>query len=70
MLEMVSITSLEVQREIITCIPEVLDDSEHTGVARELRYKEHYSLSHSQYCQRLKSFKQQQEMDYHKNGVS
>ena len=48
MLEMVSITSLEVQREIITCIPEVLDDSEHTGVARELRYKEHYSLSRSQ----------------------
>lgn len=38
MLEMVSITSLEVQREIITCIPEVLDDSEHTEVARELRY--------------------------------
>lgn len=71
MLEMVSITSLEVQREIITCIPEVLDDSEHTGVARELRYKEHYSLSHSQQCQtRLKSFKQSQEMDYHKNGVS
>jgi len=36
MLEMVGITSLEVQREIITCIPEVLDDSEHTEVAREL----------------------------------
>lgn len=48
MLEMVGITSLEVQREIITCIPEVLDDSEHTVVARELRYKEHYSLSHTQ----------------------
>ena len=48
MLEMVSITSLEVQREIITCIPEVLDDSEHTGVARELRCKKHYSLSNSQ----------------------
>ena len=38
MLEMVSITSLEIQREIITCIPEVLDDSEHTEVARKLRY--------------------------------
>ncbi|KAJ7351877.1 Fanconi anemia group D2 protein [Desmophyllum pertusum] len=36
MLEMVGITSLEIQREIITCIPEVLDDSEHTEVAREL----------------------------------
>ena len=48
MLEMVGITSLEVQREIITCIPEVLDDSEHTGVARELRCKKHYSLSNSQ----------------------
>ena len=42
MLEIFSITSLEVQREIITCIPEVLDDSEHTGVARELRCKKHY----------------------------
>ena len=38
MLEMVSITSLDIQREIITCIPEVLDDSEHTEVARKLRY--------------------------------
>jgi len=36
MLEMVSITSLDIQREIITCIPEVLDDSEHTEVARKL----------------------------------
>ncbi|KAK2547498.1 Fanconi anemia group D2 protein [Acropora cervicornis] len=36
MLEMVGVTSLEVQREIISCIPEVLDDSEHTEVAREL----------------------------------
>ena len=38
MLEMVGITSLAIQREIISCIPEVLDDSEHTQVARELRY--------------------------------
>ena len=37
MLEMVGVTSLEVQREIIACIPEVLDDSEHTEVARKLR---------------------------------
>ena len=37
MLEMVSITSLEVQREIITCIPEVVDDAEHMGIAQELR---------------------------------
>lgn len=36
MLEMVGITSLAIQREIISCIPEVLDDSEHTQVAREL----------------------------------
>lgn len=37
MLEIVGITSVEIQREIITCIPEVLDDAEHTEVARELR---------------------------------
>ncbi|XP_022805734.1 Fanconi anemia group D2 protein-like [Stylophora pistillata] len=36
MLEIVGITSVEIQREIITCIPEVLDDAEHTEVAREL----------------------------------
>ena len=37
MLEIVGITSLDIQREIITCIPEVLDDAEHSEVARELR---------------------------------
>ena len=38
MLEMVGITTLDIQREIITCIPEVVDDSEHAQVATELRY--------------------------------
>ena len=37
MLEIVGITSVEIQREIITCVPEVLDDAEHTEIARELR---------------------------------
>ena len=37
MLEMVGIMSLDVQREIITCIPEVLEDNEHSEVARTLR---------------------------------
>ncbi|XP_031562635.1 Fanconi anemia group D2 protein-like [Actinia tenebrosa] len=37
MLEMVSITSPDVQHEIITCLPEVVDDTEHTGVALQLR---------------------------------
>ena len=38
MMEMVGITTLDIQREIITCIPEVVDDSEHAQVATELRY--------------------------------
>ncbi|XP_048586773.1 Fanconi anemia group D2 protein isoform X2 [Nematostella vectensis] len=37
MLDMVTITSCDVQHEIITCLPEVVDDAEHIEVARQLR---------------------------------
>lgn len=37
---MVSITSADVQHEIITCLPEVVDDTEHTGVALQLKLVE------------------------------
>lgn len=37
MLEMIGIVSLEIQREIITCLPEVVEDSEHGTVAKALR---------------------------------
>jgi Fanconi anemia group D2 protein len=37
MLEMIGIVNLDVQREIITCLPEVVEDSEHGDVATALR---------------------------------
>ena len=37
MLEILCIVSLETQREVITCIPEVVDDAHHNMVAKELR---------------------------------
>ena len=38
MVEMISIVSLEVQREIIACLPEVVEDTEHGDVAQALRF--------------------------------
>lgn len=37
MLEVASITSLEIQREIISCLPEVVDDLQHSEVAKLLK---------------------------------
>ncbi|XP_077977229.1 Fanconi anemia group D2 protein-like [Glandiceps talaboti] len=37
MFEVIGITSLDIQREIITCIPEVVEDCEHGDVARQLK---------------------------------
>lgn len=50
MLEMITIVSEDIQREIITCLPEVVEDSEHSHVATSLRYN-HYNqvqLHHTQ----------------------
>ncbi|KAK6167722.1 hypothetical protein SNE40_021685 [Patella caerulea] len=37
MIEMISITCIDVQREIITCLPDIVEDSEHSTVAKALR---------------------------------
>lgn len=37
MLEMIDISSPDVQREIILCLPEVVEDTEHGDVAKALR---------------------------------
>ena len=37
MIEMIGIVTLDVQREIIACLPEVVEDSEHGDVANALR---------------------------------
>ncbi|CAH1783101.1 unnamed protein product [Owenia fusiformis] len=37
LIEMIGLTNIDIQRDIIACIPEVLDDSEHSNVARQLR---------------------------------
>ena len=38
MLEIICIVSQDAQREIITCIPEVVDDAEHNVIAFDLKY--------------------------------
>ena len=37
MLEIICIVSQDAQREIITCIPEVVDDTEHNAIANDLK---------------------------------
>ncbi len=37
LLEVVGIAPLEIQREIVTAIPEILDDSQHNDAAVELK---------------------------------
>lgn len=37
LMELVSVAPVEVQRDIITSLPEMLDDSQHNDIARELK---------------------------------
>jgi len=37
MFEALSVTSPDVQREIISCLPEVIDDLQHVDVAHKLK---------------------------------
>jgi len=37
MFEALSVTSSDIQREIISCIPEVIDDMQHVDVAHKLK---------------------------------
>ena len=37
MFEILTVTSADVQREIISCMPEVIEDSQHSDVAKKLR---------------------------------
>ena len=37
MFEAVSVTSFDIQREIISCLPEVIDDMQHVDVAHKLK---------------------------------
>ncbi|XP_078597368.1 Fanconi anemia group D2 protein-like isoform X1 [Branchiostoma floridae x Branchiostoma japonicum] len=39
MLEMLGITTLDIQRDIISCLPEVIEDTEHNNVAAQLKDK-------------------------------
>ena len=38
LMELVSVAPVEVQRDIITSLPEILDDSQHNDIARELKW--------------------------------
>ena len=44
MFEIISITPLEVQHEIITCLPEVVDDGQHGEVTNKLKYKNVHNI--------------------------
>ena len=37
MFEIISITPVDVQHEIITCLPEVVDDAQHSDVTNKLK---------------------------------
>lgn len=49
LMELVSVAPVEVQRDIITSLPEILEDSQHNDIAKELKcvhsvpYEERYS---------------------------
>ena len=47
MLEILCVVPLETQREVIACIPEVVDDAEHNDVAKELRFDFFESKNHT-----------------------
>lgn len=44
-MQMVSVAPVEIQRDIITSLPEILEDSQHGDIAKELKY-----VSSSQAC--------------------
>lgn len=37
LMELVSVAPVEVQRDIVTSLPEILEDSQHNDIARELK---------------------------------
>lgn len=37
LMELVSVAPVEVQRDIITSLPEILEDSQHNDIAKELK---------------------------------
>lgn len=39
-MQLVSVASVEIQRDIITSLPEILEDSQHSDIARELKWVE------------------------------
>lgn len=38
LMELVSVAPVDVQQDIITSLPEILEDSQHNDIARELKY--------------------------------
>lgn len=38
LMQLVSVAPVEIQRDIITSLPEILEDSQHGDMARELKY--------------------------------
>lgn len=38
LLEILNVASVDVQKEVMACIPDIVEDSEHSDVAKKLRY--------------------------------
>lgn len=45
LMELVSVAPVDVQRDIITSLPEILEDSQHNDIARELKYVQQISTT-------------------------
>uniref|UniRef100_A0A8C7G7X6 FA complementation group D2 n=1 Tax=Oncorhynchus kisutch TaxID=8019 RepID=A0A8C7G7X6_ONCKI len=46
LMQLVSVASVEIQCDIITSLPEILEDSQHSDIARELKWVEPYNIAH------------------------
>ena len=67
MLEIICIVSQDAQREIITCIPEVVDDSEHNVIAFDLKYAFTYYRKSCSQSAKAKNFSSAQHSEMFKN---
>lgn len=45
LMELVSVAPVEVQRDIISSLPEILEDSQHNDIAKELKYVQYISTT-------------------------
>lgn len=57
LLEVVSVAPLGVQREIITSLPEILEDAQHNDTAKELKWGEMVKIIYREVQECMKTYK-------------